>query len=368
MLKMSVISSVKAKQISDSLGRATIEITLTTDDGDFVDSVPAGTSVGAAEAKTVSATQAVSNVIGPIAKAIIGKNPIDQQEIDKILKDLDGAPDKSKLGANSVLPVSLACARAGAASQKLELFQWLGNLSGLPRANPVPMMVMISGGAHGHGNLINIQEFMVVGPTSEGNRVWRAIERELLDKKIPWDLDEGAFAPKLIDDSGAIELLNSHRQEMGIAIDVAASHRHSVIDMVSWIDKYPLVSIEDPFDQEDWPIWQKFTADFGNRLLVVGDDLFTTNPRRVERGIKEKSANAIVVKPNQIGTLTEVFEVCRLAHKAGWTIIVSHRSGETEDDFIADLSVAVGAHYLKSGAPQSKERKTKYNRLAQILR
>lgn len=364
---MSTIIDIQAKEIKDSIGRPTIEVTLTTDIGQFTDAVPAGTSLGATEAKTVPVQRAIEVVKNVLSPALSGMDVSKQSQIDQKMRELDGTSDKSNLGANSILAISLACARAGAAANEIELFEWISRLSGMQKNMPMPMMVMISGGEHGLKNKINIQEFMVVGEPKDGQVIWHGIEKYLNDKKIPFAQGpEGAFAPAMIGDNDAIELVNMHRGNLKIALDIAASHRHSVVDMVNWISKYDLISIEDPFDQEDWDVWAKFTADFGGKIKVVGDDLFTTNPERVRRGINEKTANATIIKPNQIGTLSEVFEVAKMAKQAGWALVVSHRSGETMDDFIADLAVGIGADFLKSGAPNKPERKVKYDRLERI--
>lgn len=366
---MSLIRSISARQINDSQGKATVEVALQTDGGEFTDSAPAGISVGSREAKTVSPVQAIENIKTVITPALVGKDPINQTAIDKALRDLDGTPDKSRLGANALLPVSLACARAGAAGQKIELYQWLANLSGRKINIPQPMMVMISGGEHGLNNSLAVQEFMVVGDANAGQKVWDKLKEYLERQKIAWQVGpEGGFAPSVLNDNTAIELLYRFKGALALACDVAASHRHSVVGMVNWIDMYGVISIEDPFDQDDWPVWQKFTKDFGSHLKIIGDDLFTTNPTLVKKGIADKVANAVVIKPNQIGTLSEVFEVARLARQAGWAIVVSHRSGETMDDFIADLAVGIGADYLKSGAPNKPERKVKYDRLEKIAK
>ena len=398
-----------AREILDSRGNPTIEATVILDDGTFGSaSVPSGASCGTFEAhekrdadpnvyhgKGVSI--AVSNVCNIISSALVGINPVEQGEVDRILCELDGTDNKSNLGANAILAVSLATARATANHYEIPLYRYLGGTNA--RRIPIPMMNILNGGAHAANN-IAIQEFMIapVGATnfSEGLRIgseiYHTLGNILKEKKLASTVgDEGGFAPDLESDEEAIELIIHAIHQAGfstdtvrIALDVAASEwvrdgnyhvmkRQKVYSsselsdyFISLTEKYPIFSIEDPLGEQDFEAWETLTKACGNHTMLVGDDLFVTNYARLEKGIKNGVANTILIKPNQIGTLTETLNVIRLAKENDYRFILSHRSGETEDTTLADIAVAVNAPFIKSGAPCRSERVAKYNRLLRI--
>lgn len=404
-----VIMKCTAREILDSRGNPTVEATVFLNNGTVgVASVPSGASCGKFEAHEKrdadpsyyhgkGVLKAVYNVCKVISPEISGINASEQREVDKILCEIDGTENKSKLGANATLAVSLACARAAANFYEVPLYKYLGGINACRL--PVPMMNILNGGAHA-GNNVEIQEFMIV-PTcfksfSEGLRVGSEIyhvlgnilKREKLSSTVG---DEGGFAPDLDSDETAIELICAAIREAGystddvkIALDVAASEwfhdqaynmrkrgkRCSSDELIEWFSsmakKYPIISIEDPLDQEDFSAWSKITEKLGKSITLVGDDLFVTNNQRLKTGIGRNAANSILIKPNQIGTLSETLEVIRTAKEAGYGFILSHRSGETEDTTIADIAVATSAPFIKSGAPCRSERVAKYNRLLRI--
>ena len=405
---MALIEFIEAREILDSRGNPTVEVEALLDDGSFaVAGVPSGASTGAFEAVELrdgdksryggkGVRQAVENVNESIYKEVVGWDATDQRGLDQAMIELDGSKNKANLGANAILGVSLAVARAAAESAELPLYKYLGG----PTANllPVPMMNILNGGAHADSN-VDIQEFMIAPIGAEsfaeamrmGSEVYQALKKVLKDKKLATGLgDEGGFAPNLDSNRAALDLIEEAIKAAGykpgadvaLALDVAASSfvsdgkykfeggLKSSAEMIEYYEQlvadYPLVSIEDPLDEEDWDGWAVFTQRLGDKVQVVGDDLFVTNVERLQRGIDHQSANALLVKVNQIGSLTETIDAVTLAHRNGFASMMSHRSGETEDTTIADLAVALGCGQIKSGAPARGERVAKYNQLIRI--
>lgn len=381
------IESLSAKEIADSRGRPTIEVTLATASGQGVASVPSGASVGAHEAKVVEPATAIAQINTEVTVALVGKE-FDQKSLDEFLCTLDGTLDKSRLGGNATLGVSLAFARAAAAEQKVELYQYLGGLAGTSVfALPVPMFNILNGGKHAqHG--IGVQECMVVpvGISTMRERVDAAAAcvtalKVLLEQKgYGTDMgDEGGFAPALASNDEALDLLAGaiaaagySTEQIKIALDVAASSM-SHFDkeaMLAWYkiiaEKYPLVSIEDPFMEDDFAGFAALRVATGERMLIVGDDLTVTDTERITLAEQAGAINAVIIKPNQVGTLTETVAAVAAAHAQGWSAIASHRSGETMDPFIADVAVGLGCEYIKAGAPTKPERAAKYTRLIEI--
>src|SRR5215469_7004125 len=405
---MASIEAVLARQILDSRGNPTVEVEVVLDDGSHGRAgVPSGASTGAFEAVELrdggseyggkGVTRAVDGLSDDeFLDAILGHEADDQRLVDQALIDLDGTPGKSRLGANAIIGVSMAVARAAAESANLQLFRYLGG----PNAHvlPVPMMNILNGGAHADNN-VDIQEFMIApigAPTfSEalrwGVETYHALKSVLKQHGLATGVgDEGGFAPDLEHNQAALDLIVeaigktglAPGRDVALAIDAAASNflsgdsyafeggSKSAAEMTAiyadWLTAYPIVSIEDPLAEEDWAGWRELTAELGNRVQVVGDDIFVTNPDRLRRGIREKVANALLVKVNQIGTLTETFTAVDMAHRHGYTTMMSHRSGETEDTTIADLAVALNCGQIKTGAPCRSERVAKYNQLLRI--
>lgn len=411
---MSIITDVLAREVLDSRGNPTVEVELYTEDGGFGRAlVPSGASTGEHEAVELrdgdksrfggkGVLKAVANVNDVIAKSVIGLDATEQRLIDKTMIDLDGTPNKGKLGANAILGVSLAAARAAASEVGLPLYQYLGG----PNAHvlPTPMMNVLNGGAHST-NTVDFQEFMImpVGAKSMreairmGSETFHALQALLKEKgDITAVGDEGGFAPNLKDNEEAFEFLveaitkagYKPGEDVAIAFDVASSEFYDAeskkytlkwsdpdtsyttdefIDLIAgFVDKYPIVSIEDPIDENDWEGWQKITAKLGDKVQLVGDDLFVTNTDYLKKGIDMSVANSILIKLNQIGTLTETFEAIEMAKEAGYTAVVSHRSGETEDTTIADLVVATNAGEIKTGSMSRTDRIAKYNQLMRI--
>ncbi|NKY99861.1 phosphopyruvate hydratase [Nocardiopsis alborubida] len=404
---MASIEAVQAREILDSRGNPTVEVEVLLDDGTIARAgVPSGASTGQFEAVELrdggdryggkGVTKAVTAVNDEIADELLGHAPDEQRIIDRALIDLDGTPDKSRIGANAILGASLAVARAAAAEAGLPLFRYIGG----PNAHvlPVPMMNILNGGAHADSN-VDIQEFMVApigAPTfSEavrwGTEVYHALKSVLKAHGLATGVgDEGGFAPNLDSNRAALDLIVEAIEKAGytpgtdiaLALDVAASEffsdgvytfegkARSSEEMAAYyaelVEAYPLVSIEDPLDEEDWEGWKKLTAQLGDRVQLVGDDLFVTNPERLQRGILADTANSLLVKVNQIGTLTETLDAVSLAQRSGYTAMISHRSGETEDTTIADIAVATNAGQIKTGAPARSERVAKYNQLLRI--
>ena len=406
---MSKIAAVHARQIIDSRGNPTVEVEVALDSGLWGRAaVPSGASTGEFEATELrdggddwmgkGVTIAVANVNGEIAEAITGLDAANQAAGDSRMVELDGTPNKSRLGANAILGVSLAVAHAAAADEGLPLWRRLGGPDAVRL--PVPMMNVINGGAHAD-NAIDFQEFMIVpfGATSfseslqMGVEIFHTLGQTLNDRGLSTAVgDEGGFAPDLDSNEAAlailIEAISAAGYEpggqIGIALDPATSElrdgehynlEHEGRELSSdemaayWADlcaRYPIVSIEDGMDEEDWTGWQTLTARLGEKIQLVGDDLFVTNAKRLHRGIEEDAANAILVKVNQIGTLTETLEAVQVAREAGYAVVMSHRSGETEDTTIADLAVATGCGQIKTGAPSRSDRVAKYNQLLRI--
>ena len=404
---MTSIKSVKAREILDSRGNPTIEVDVALSDGAFGRAaVPSGASTGAFEAAELrdggerylgkGVRQAASNIEKLIAPSVIGQNPFEQQVIDKLMIEIDGSPNKSKLGANAILGVSLAVARAAANSKKLPFYAFIGGSD----ANllPVPMMNILNGGAHADTN-VDIQEFMIapIGAQTfgeslqRGAEIYHALKSVLKKRGLATSIgDEGGFAPNLESNRAALDLIveaigkagYKPKEEIALAMDVAATEffkdgkyefegsQLSSDEMISYykslVDSYPLVSIEDPLSEDDWAGWIQITKDLGSQVQLVGDDLFVTNPERLAKGIKNGAANALLVKVNQIGTLTETLDAVKMAHDAGYRSMMSHRSGETEDTTIADLAVAANCGQIKTGAPARSERVAKYNQLLRI--
>jgi enolase len=403
------IASVHGRQILDSRGNPTVEVEVEVDTGARGRAaVPSGASTGEFEATELrdggeawggkGVSKAVEHVNDPIAKALVGARATDQSAIDRTLIELDGTPNKSRLGANAILGVSLAVARAAAADAGEPLYRFLGGADAT--VLPVPLMNVLNGGAHAD-NSVDFQEFMVVpaeaGSFSEalraGTEVFHALKRTLAERGLSTAVgDEGGFAPDLDSNDAALEALVEGIAAAGyepgedvlIALDPATSELHrdgayvlehegrtlSAEQMVDYWEqtagRYPVVSIEDGMDEEDWEGWRLLTQRLGDRVQLVGDDLFVTSPERLRRGISESVGNSILIKVNQIGTLTETLEAVRTAHEAGYTAVISHRSGETEDTTIADLAVATGAGQIKTGAPSRSDRVAKYNQLLRI--
>ncbi len=404
---MSCIDAIDARQILDSRGNPTVEVEVELDDGTRSRAaVPSGASTGAFEAVErrdggeeydgKGVEQAVLAVMDEIAPELLGEAADEQRLIDFAMIDLDGTPDKSRLGANAILGVSLAVARAAAESARLPLFRYLGG----PNAHvlPVPMMNILNGGAHADTN-VDIQEFMIAPIGADtfsdavrwGAETYHALKAVLKKHGLNTGVgDEGGFAPDLAHNQAALDLIVEAignaglvpGRDVALAIDAAASEFHGdggytfegsvktaaelTAIYAGWLDAYPIVSLEDPLAEDDWAGWRELTASLGDRVQIVGDDLFVTNPERIQRGITERSANALLVKVNQIGTVTETFAAVDLAHRAGFRCQISHRSGETEDTTISDLAVAINCGQMKTGAPARSERVAKYNQLLRI--
>ena len=404
---MASIEAVHARQILDSRGNPTLEVEVVLDDGTLGRAAaPSGASTGAFEAVELrdggdeyggkGVTKAIQGVIDEIQPELLGYDADDQRLIDQALIDLDRTPDKSRLGANAIVAISMAVAKAAADSAALPLFRYLGG----PNAHllPVPMMNILNGGAHAD-NSVDIQEFMIapIGAAtfSEalqwGAETYHALKSVLKQHGLSTGVgDEGGFAPDLEHNRAALDLIVeaigkagfTPGLDVGLAIDAAANEFYSDGSYVfegsqkdaaamtgiyaEWLDAYPIVSLEDPLFEDDWAGWQALTAALGDRVQIVGDDLFVTNPERIRRGIAEGSANALLVKVNQIGTITETLDAVALAQRSRYSCMISHRSGETEDTTISDLAVAINCGQMKSGAPARSERVAKYNQLLRI--
>jgi enolase len=401
------IEAVYARQILDSRGNPTIEVEVMLDDATIGRAgVPSGASTGAFEAVELrdggaeyggkGVMKAVSAVIDEIQPELLGYDADDQRLIDQALIDLDRTPDKSRLGANAIVGVSMAVAKAAAESAQLPLFRYLGG----PNAHllPVPMMNILNGGAHADNN-VDVQEFMILpigaGTFAEalrwGAETYHALKSVLRQHGLATGVgDEGGFAPDLEHNRAALDLIVeavgkagfTPGRDIALAIDAAASEfysdgtyrfegsQKSSAEMTGiygeWLEQYPIVSLEDPLAEEDWPGWRELTAALGDRVQVVGDDIFVTNPDRLRRGIEERAANSLLVKLNQIGSVTETLNAVALAHRSGFSCVISHRSGETDDTTISDLAVATNSGQIKTGAPARYERVAKYNQLLRI--
>lgn len=404
---MALILNIDARQIIDSRGNPTVEVDVMLDDGSFGRAaVPSGASTGVHEAHELrdggdryqgkGVLNAVKNVIEDIDEELMGVEADDQRLIDQLMRDLDGTENKSKLGANAILGVSMAVARAAAESAELPLFRYVGG----PNAHvlPVPMMNILNGGAHADSG-VDVQEFMIAPIGAEsfsealrvGAEVYHTLKKVIKDKGLSTGLgDEGGFAPSVDSTKAALDLIVEAIEKAGfkvgedvaLALDVASSEffkdgkyhfeggEHTAEEMAKvyedLIEEYPIVSIEDPLQEDDWEGYTALTAKIGDKVQLVGDDFFVTNPQRLAKGIEEKAANALLVKVNQIGTLTETFDAVELAHRNGYRTMMSHRSGETEDTTIADLAVALNCGQIKTGAPARSERVAKYNQLLRI--
>ncbi|HEY1624382.1 MAG TPA: phosphopyruvate hydratase [Streptosporangiaceae bacterium] len=404
---MASIEAIHARQILDSRGNPTLEVEVALDDGTVGRAgVPSGASTGAFEAVEVrdggseyggkAVGRAVQAVIDEIQPELLGHEADDQRLVDQALIDLDRTPDKSRLGANAIVGVSIAVARAAADSSGLPLFRYLGG----PNAYllPVPLMNILNGGAHADNN-VDIQEFMItpIGAATYseavrwGAETYQALKSVIKQRGLSTGVgDEGGFAPDLEHNRAALDLIVeaigkagfTPGQDIALAVDAAASEFYSdgsytfdgqprtAAEMSGiysdWLNAYPIVSLEDPLAEEDWDGWQQMTASVGDRVQIVGDDLFVTNPVRLRRGIENKAANSLLVKLNQIGTVTETLDAISLAQRSGYTTVISHRSGETDDSTIADLAVAVNSGQIKTGAPARGERVAKYNQLLRI--
>ncbi|RJQ46154.1 MAG: phosphopyruvate hydratase [Gaiellales bacterium] len=407
---MAMIVDLHARQILDSRGNPTVEVEAELSDGSVgMAAVPSGASTGTFEAVELrdgddaayggkGVTKAVDNVNGPIAEELVGMEASSQRELDEALLALDGTPNKANLGANAILGVSLAVARAAADSAMLPLYQYLGGVGAY--LLPVPMMNILNGGAHADNN-VDVQEFMAVPKGAEdfatalrmGAEVFHALKAVLGEAGLSTSVgDEGGFAPDLGSNREAIEYIIKAVEKAGyrpgddvaIAMDIAATEFYrdgkyvlagegrtldpgEMVDFCAGlVDDYPIVSIEDGMSEDDWEGWKNLTERLGDRVQLVGDDLFVTNTERLKRGIDEQIANSILVKVNQIGTLSETLDAVRMAHTAGFTAVISHRSGETEDTTIADIAVATNAGQIKTGAPSRTDRVCKYNQLLRI--
>jgi enolase len=399
------IAQLRARQILDSRGNPTIEVEATLASGaSGRAAVPSGASTGTYEAIELrdgeaayggkGVLEAVRNVESKIAPGLVGMNADDQSEIDGALIELDGTPNKRRLGANAILGTSLAVAKAGAANAGIPLYRWLGGVG--PHVMPVPMLNVINGGAHAQNSLA-VQEFMVVPAGAEsfaealqvGVEVFHALKALLHERGLTTSVgDEGGFAPDLPSTEAAVEAVleaaerAGHREKIAIALDVAATELGrdgsyaigdqsfdvaGLLDFYAGLaDRYPIVSIEDGLGEEEWEGWASLTGRLGERFQLVGDDLFVTSLDRLRRGVHEGAANAILIKLNQVGTLTETLKTIEFARASGYAIVISHRSGETEDTTIADLAVAVNAGQIKTGAPSRTDRVAKYNQLLRI--
>ena len=408
---MPTIIDIKAREILDSRGYPTVECDVTLASGATGRAaVPSGASTGEHEALEMrdgdknrylgkGVLNAVRNIEEVILPALAGLDATNQVNIDRTLLDLDGTMNKEKLGANAILAVSLAVARAGAQTSGMPLYRYLGGP--LARTMPVPMMNILNGGAHST-NTVDFQEFMIVPVGAEtfgdalrlGAEVFHSLKKVLVKRKLSTGVgDEGGFAPDLANDEEALKIIieaiegasYSPGKEISLALDVAASELHKngtytfkksgagsrdasgMIDLYSkWLEEYPIVSIEDGLAEDDWDGWEKLTRALGDRCQLVGDDLFVTSTERLARGIESGVANAILIKVNQIGTLTETLEAIEMARAAGYLSVISHRSGETEDTFIADLAVGTGAGQIKTGSASRTDRVAKYNQLLRI--
>ena len=411
------IENIKALEVLDSRGNPTVQVTTYLNDGSYGRCiVPSGASTGSFEAVELrdndkeryngkGVKTAVNNVNEIIKNELVGKSPYNQKIIDDLLIKLDGTDNKAKLGANAMLGVSVSVAKAAAKSLQLPFYRYIGGISS--NTMPIPMMNILNGGKHSD-NTVNIQEFMIVPKSGKSfkdkmrtaSEIYHELKNILKNRNLVTAVgDEGGFAPNLSNDEEALELLveaiknagYTPGQEVGIALDIAATEMYEEAEKIEkegsylfWktgeiktsdemleyytelVDKYPIISIEDGLAEEDGYGWEKLTSKLSDKILLVGDDLFVTNPKRLQKGIMKKIANRILIKPNQIGTLSETIEAINLAKRNNYTTIISHRSGETEDTTIADLAVALGCKYIKSGAPCRTDRVCKYNRLLNI--
>jgi len=397
---MSKIKEIKAREIKDSRGNPTVEVELKTEKGSFTASCPSGASTGKGEALELrdsngrGVSDAIKNVNEIITPKLKGKDPANQKELDELMVELDGTENKSKLGANAILPVSMAVCRAGAAANKVSLYEYIAKLAGahFPLALPLPSFNFIEGGAHAD-NKLDIQEFMIIPQKKSfknnlllANTVFLNL-KEIIVKNYGENIqmgDEGGFAPEISKTEQALFLLKNaiaENQDAKIALDCAASQFYkngkyfleakefSRAELLNFykdlVIRFDIISIEDPFSEDDWEGFKEAKRELSG-VLVIGDDITTTNIKKIKETYSKNACNGVIIKPNQIGTITETIEAAKLAKSFGWKIVVSHRSGETMDDFIADLAVGVGADFIKSGSPAQEERMVKYNRLLEI--
>jgi enolase len=387
------ILRIKAREILDSRRKPTVEVSLKTNVGNFSASVPSGTSKGKNEAVEKKAKVAVKNINEIIGPRLVGKGVVHQKETDRTLIKLDGTKNKSRLGANATLAVSLAVLRAGAREKGVPLWKWISRIAGRKPSLPAPCLLYLEGGLHGRGGL-KIQEFMgfLKGGSFQkkfrtGARIYlnlkRALAKKYGKKAIKLGL-EGAFVPSIKKTEEALDLLSAvgKKDKLRIILDVAASSffkrrkyhfEGGGIDKKELLDfylklcqKYPISALEDPFSEEDWNYFQKITRILGKKITIIGDDLLVTNIQRIKKAVKKKACNGLILKPNQIGTVSETIEAAKLAIKNKWKVFVKHRSGETKDDFIADLAVGLGTGWIMAGAPSKPERMVKYNILLKI--
>ncbi len=393
---MAIIQKIIPRKILDSRGDFTIEVDIYLDDGSFGrTSVPSGASKGKYEAFRVTDIDKAIQNIEILSKILIGQNAFDQERIDISMINTDGTANKSNLGGNVILALSLATSVAAANSKKMPLFKYLREISKINENDfklPFPMFNIINGGQHADNNL-SFQEFMIipVGNRSfkqmveDGTEIFHQLKSDMKKMKLSTNVgDEGGFAPKLNTNEEAIELITNAiiksghkpREDVSIGLDVAASSISNLpavtypLSPIAYYQKitenYPIILIEDGLGEDDWENWTKLNQAIGSKVKIIGDDIYTTNPQRLQKGIIQKCANGVIIKPDQIGTLTETFKTVRMAKEANYTIIISHRSGETESTFISDLAVGVNANFIKTGAPSRGERVAKYNQLIRI--
>jgi enolase len=398
---MNKIKSITARETKDSRNKPTVEVELETGKGVFTASVPSGASTGVNEALELrdedgrGVFTAIKNVNEIIAPKLIGMDVVNQKEIDDLMIGLDGTENKSKLGANAILGVSIAVCRAGAASQKMPLYQWINKLSGEGKINiPLPMFNILNGGAHAKNDL-QIQEFMIVPQKHTmaenlvvGNNIFsrlkEAVRANFGDEHLELG-DEGGFAPPISKAEQALFLIKNASEghdDVKFALDCASSEFYkdgkydlegrelSRAELAEFykdlVAKFPIISIEDAFDEGDWQGWEEFTKEMGSKITIIGDDLTTTNIKRIKDAHNKFAINAVLIKLNQIGSVSETIDAINMTKSFGWKVIVSHRSGETMDNFIADLAVGAGADWLKSGSPAKEERMVKYQRVVEI--
>ncbi|MCX6737861.1 MAG: phosphopyruvate hydratase [Candidatus Parcubacteria bacterium] len=392
---MTKIKSITAQTILDSRGNPTIEVIAETSDFSVKANVPSGASTGKLEAKVLDVPKAVKNINEIIASQLIGKDPTQQKEIDDLLIEIDDTENKSVLGGNAIVGVSMAISRLGAMAENIPLWKYISQISGLEPKIPRPCFNIINGGAHAHNDL-DIQEFMIVPQMNsfaenfQAGDVYQSLESILSRKfeKLPIG-DEGGFSPDISSAAEALDYLEQaiikaglNKREISFILDCAATHfqegdsyqiqglslnREKLLEFYNdLIVKYHIIGIEDPFAENDWQGFQEIFKMMGDRAIIIGDDLLVTNPLRIKEAIEKTACNGVIIKVNQIGTVSEAMQAVKLAKEHQWKIIVSHRSGETMDDFIADFAVGVGADFIKSGAPVPPERLAKYNRLLLI--
>jgi enolase len=381
-----MIKSIKASKIKDSRGKPTIKVELSTNSGKFFSSVPSGTSTGKFEAEAKSAGEAVRNINKIINPAIYGEKEDSQKEIDDLLIKLDGSQNKSFLGANAILAVSIAVSRAAAGKRRIPLWKRISEISGKKPKMPSPSILQIEGALHGGKNGADVQEFMTVFPEkkfkdnfSQGKEIYSFLRKILLrrygKKAIKLGM-EGAFLPPIKKTEEILDVvieaasMAKLERKIKFILDVAATHdqinfsRNYYLELIK---KYPIAGLEDPFPENSWSKWKNLLIEIKKKnVLVIGDDLTVTNSARIKKAFEKKSCNAVIIKPNQIGTVSETIAAANLARSFGWKIMVSHRSGETMDSFIADLSVGLGADFIKTGSPSKPERMIKYKRLLEI--